>query len=82
MPIYEYECKQCGEISEFFEGMSQDNSGRKCKICGGNELTKILSKGVSARMGGMMGSRGGKTCCGREERCDTAPCAQGQACHR
>ena len=82
MPIYEYECGVCGGISEFFEGMTQENPDHKCKFCESENLKKILSKGVSSRIGGIMGSQGGKTCCGREERCDTAPCAQGAACHR
>ncbi|MBN1662372.1 MAG: zinc ribbon domain-containing protein [Deltaproteobacteria bacterium] len=82
MPIYEYECASCGAVTEFFEGMAQENRERQCRSCGGGDLHKILSKGVAARMGGIMGSQGGKTCCGREERCETSPCAQGQACHR
>jgi len=82
MPIYEYECAKCGRISEFFEGMAQDQSVRRCDSCGSEDLRKILSRGVQSRIGHIMGSQSGKTCCGREERCDTAPCAQGTACHK
>lgn len=82
MPIYEYECAKCGVISELFEGMTQEQSIRKCDSCGSEDLTRILSRGVQSRMGQVMGSQGGKTCCGREERCDTPPCAKGTACHK
>ncbi len=82
MPIYEYECAKCGGVSEFFEGMTQEQSVRKCNACGSEDLRRILSRGVQSRMGRLMGSQGGKPCCGREERCNTAPCAQGAACHK
>lgn len=82
MPIYEYECTTCGGISEFLEGITQEQSVMKCGFCGCEDLTKIISKSVQSRTGHVMGSQGGKTCCGEEERCDTAPCAQGAACHK
>ena len=82
MPIYEYECAVCGGISELLEGVTEEQTERKCGSCGSAKLTRILSKGVQSRTGHVMGSQGGKTCCGREERCDTAPCAQGAACHK
>jgi putative FmdB family regulatory protein len=82
MPIYEYECCKCGVISEFFEGMTQEQPVRKCDACGSDDLTRIMPRGVQSRMGQVMGSQGGKTCCGREDRCDTPPCAKGAACHK
>ncbi len=82
MPIYEYECTACGGISELLEGMTEEQTARRCRVCGNEDLKRILSKGVTSRIGQIMGSRGGRTCCGREERCDTAPCAQGAACHK
>jgi putative FmdB family regulatory protein len=65
MPIYEYECAMCGRVSEFLEGMTQEKSVRKCSSCGSEDLTRIMSKGVQSRTGQLMGSQGGKTCCGR-----------------
>jgi putative FmdB family regulatory protein len=82
MPIYEYECTMCGGISEFLEGMTEEQSVRECGSCGSEDLKKTLSKCVQSRTGYVMGSQGGKTCCGREERCDTVPCAQGETCHK
>ena len=40
----------------------------------------VLSKGVTSRMDGMIGARGGKTCCGREERCGEPPCHEPGSC--
>lgn len=82
MPIYEYECTICGEISEFLEGITREQSVRECGSCGSKDLMRIMSKSVQSKTGHIMGSQGGKTCCGREERCDTAPCDQGAACGR
>jgi len=82
MPIYEYECSVCGEITEFLEGMTAGKTVRKCSSCGSEALARILSKSISSRTGKIMGSQGGKTCCGREDRCNTSPCAQGAACHK
>jgi putative FmdB family regulatory protein len=82
MPLYEYKCAACSEITEFLEGVMQEKAIRQCSSCGSVDLTRILSKGVSSRMGQIIGSQGGKTCCGREERCNTSPCAQGAACHK
>ncbi|MFK5953395.1 MAG: zinc ribbon domain-containing protein [Desulfobacterium sp.] len=42
MPIYEYECSECGQIEEAFQKMS-DPPLSKCKHCQGN-LHKILSQ--------------------------------------
>jgi putative FmdB family regulatory protein len=42
MPIFEYKCADCGEISEFLQG-----SGKKpdiiCAHCGGKDLAKQFS---------------------------------------
>jgi putative FmdB family regulatory protein len=42
MPIYEYECSECGQIEEAFQKMS-DPPLSKCKHCQGG-LHKILSQ--------------------------------------
>ena len=33
MPTYEYECKECGKTSEFFQGINEAPK-RKCPHCG------------------------------------------------
>lgn len=80
MPIYEYECLSCGRLSEFIEGVYGGTTDRMCKHCGGALLKRVLSKGVTSRLDGIIGDRGGKTCCGREERDGSPPCSEPGAC--
>jgi putative FmdB family regulatory protein len=41
MPIYEYECKQCGAVEEVFQKISE-NPLSECKKCSG-KLHKLIS---------------------------------------
>ncbi len=82
MPIYEYKCKNCDKISEFLIGVNQDKPEIKCEFCGSKELEKIFSKTIVRTNSSIPGLRGGKTCCGRDERCDTPPCSDDGACKR
>lgn len=78
MPIYEYRCKNCGERVEILV-RSGSNGSPICPNCGSALLEKLLSVPHV-----MMGQRrpAGRTCCGREERCETPPCSEGGACRR
>jgi putative FmdB family regulatory protein len=78
MPIYEYRCKNCGKISEFMIRVGKEDDEIKCQHCGSKNLEKILSRSFISTSGQMIGSQGGRTCCGREERCETPPCADGR----
>lgn len=42
MPIYEYRCKKCGQISEFLE---EAGSSKKhvCQKCGSRAVEKVFS---------------------------------------
>jgi putative FmdB family regulatory protein len=42
MPIYEYECKDCGHVFDALQKMSDDPL-RDCPDCGKPELKKLLS---------------------------------------
>ncbi len=73
MPIYEYKCKDCGKITEILTGVIKSDNKFECNNCGGNNLEKMfstpyLSKNTRPK---------GKTCCGKEERCETPPCSTG-----
>jgi len=82
MPIYEYECAACGRTSEFIEGISGGGLDRTCKHCGGVSLQRVPSRGVTARRDGIIGDRGGKTCCGREDNSGSPPCDEPGSCCR
>ena len=47
MPIYEYRCEKCGEITSFMEKMFERprlfGRRRRCRRCGGKKLVKVLS---------------------------------------
>jgi putative FmdB family regulatory protein len=77
MPIYEYQCEDCGKISEFLIGVSREDDDIRCQYCGSEKMKKILSKSFVSASGNLIGSQGGKTCCGREERCEKPPCSTG-----
>ncbi len=42
MPIYEYECKNCGKITEALQSFS-DPPLKKCEYCKKNKLEKMIS---------------------------------------
>lgn len=43
MPIYEYECKDCGRIGGFLVMKPADARGLRCKDCRGRRLSRVLS---------------------------------------
>jgi putative FmdB family regulatory protein len=43
MPIYEYECKKCGNKFEFFHWSGEDEKLLKCPKCGDKSPRKLVS---------------------------------------
>jgi putative FmdB family regulatory protein len=43
MPIFEYDCKKCGKVSEFLIGVSASEPEIVCSHCGSEELAKRFS---------------------------------------
>ena len=43
MPIYEYECSECGERFEFRRNMSDDDGEIRCPKCGVEEVGRVFS---------------------------------------
>jgi len=81
MPIYEYECRNCGKISEFLIGVMEKEARIECKYCRSKEMNKIFSKSFISTGGDLINMQNDKTCCGKDERCDIPPCSDG-ACQR
>lgn len=79
MPIYEYRCEQCGNLSEYLVGIGNDEPIR-CKHCGSAHMSRILSAASFTLPSSPRAL--GRTCCGREERCERPPCSEGGACRR
>lgn len=49
MPIYEYQCRRCQAISAFLLLRQDEAFAPVCKRCGGQELTRVLSR-VNVRL--------------------------------
>ena len=75
MPIYEYHCRSCNST---FETLTLGDDAPVCPHCGSASLDKLLSAPVI--LSGRTTRPVGRTCCGREERCDTPPCSTGESC--
>lgn len=43
MPIYEYQCNQCGERFEVRQSMGADSSDLDCPKCSSRDLRRLLS---------------------------------------
>ena len=82
MPIYEYKCQVCGKISEFLEGVGQGKIEKVCKHCNSEKLNKVFSASNVSSNNHFIASQGGKTCCGKDERCDVPPCSDNGTCIR
>lgn len=77
MPIYEYKCQSCGQISEVLIHGFNSNKKLVCSKCGSEDLQKLMSV---PNMVTEKPNAPGTTCCGRTERCDTPPCSSGGCC--
>ncbi len=44
MPIYEYQCEDCGRVSEFFILKSDEAFIPQCKRCKSKKMSRILSR--------------------------------------
>ena len=42
MPLFEYRCEKCGEVTEFLESF-QGRKHHVCSRCGSKRMTKLLS---------------------------------------
>jgi putative FmdB family regulatory protein len=86
MPTYEYECDECGLHFEQWQSISEKPLG-ECPHCGG-QVRRLISGGIGFIMGGNKYrvdqpkkndcslESSGKTCCGRNERCDSPRCEE------
>jgi putative FmdB family regulatory protein len=79
MPIYEYECRECGRTSELLLRSAEAEKNLRCSFCGSDSIIRLIS--VPGIIKNETHSPG-NTCCGREERCDTPPCSGGGGCCR
>lgn len=43
MPMYEYRCNECGEVSEILTGVSREEPEIQCDSCQSSNLEKLIS---------------------------------------
>jgi putative FmdB family regulatory protein len=43
VPVYEYECVNCGEKTQRLQKAGEDSSGSRCLTCGMGILRKVFS---------------------------------------
>lgn len=79
MPLYDYECRDCGEISERFLHGVGNAKAIVCPACGSERMVKLFSGSYLVQT---ETRAPGRTCCGRTERCETPPCSASDACSR
>lgn len=79
MPIYEYRCQSCGQVSEVLIRGFESIKKPTCSNCGSDDMQKLLS--VPSLLSERHNNQG-TTCCGRTERCDKPPCSTGEKCQR
>ncbi len=73
MPIYEYQCRQCGAVSEIFFNVGAHSDPLICSSCGGSELEKKLSAAsIAVTAGPSENIR-----CGPEAQCYSGACNTG-----
>ena len=77
MPIYDFRCRECGEVSEFLVTSFSDGSTLACSACGSRNLERLISAPTLLKNSI---NAPGKTCCGLEERCESPPCSTGDQC--
>jgi putative FmdB family regulatory protein len=79
MPIYDFRCQECGELSEALLSISSDSRTLACPSCGSQNLERLISAPSLMKE---KANPPGTTCCGRTERCETPPCSTDKGCHR
>ena len=78
MPIYEYQCTNCDCRVEVLVRTGGDVP--RCPNCGSPLHERLLS--TPYVMSGRTTRQPGRSCCGREERCDSPPCSSGGDCRK
>lgn len=53
MPIYEYQCRECGTKCEIFEKSMNSKGEHKCPSCGSGKLKKLMSGFTAGKNAGV-----------------------------
>ncbi|OQX64923.1 MAG: hypothetical protein B5M55_05170 [Desulfococcus sp. 4484_242] len=80
MPIYEFECKDCGHVTEILMA-SHETDLVVCGRCGGKNLIKVLSAHAAVNTSSGFPKNGADRCCGAGGPPSTCP-GPGSCCGR
>lgn len=76
MPIYEYRCEGCGQVTEALVWNEQETKAVRCAQCGDHRLTRVYLSPI-APVPAAAKKAGAVTCCGEGQGCsDPKRCCQ------
>ena len=78
MPIHEYRCVDCGEVSELLVGIGRNSDNLSCRSCGGSNLEELMSASAISIKDAPGGQPMGSTCCGSDP--SKQGCVPGSCC--
>jgi putative FmdB family regulatory protein len=78
MPIYEYRCSECGQVSELLVNIGRNSDELICASCGGSRLEQLMSAPVVSVNNEPSGHAAGSTCCGSTP--SNKGCVPGSCC--
>jgi len=67
MPIYEYRCGECGEVSEVLVFGTEEAAA--CRVCGSSDLTKLMSAHNTTSSAPSVPAPACGSCCGSPNSC-------------
>jgi putative FmdB family regulatory protein len=62
MPLYEFDCRECGARFEKLVPKAGETRGLKCPACGGRRLEERISAFASVSKGNVRGTASSGTC--------------------
>jgi len=84
MPIYEYQCENCGKRTEILHKRLEEKEPIICPNCGSTEMKKLISLPfINTNSPLDVGKKKAPTtCCGSDTPCATPPCSTDGVCKR
>jgi len=75
MPIYEYRCQACGQVTEALIRTTQEADSVRCERCGDSRLERVYLSPIAPVPAAA--KSGGAACCGEQGGCsDPKRCCQ------
>ena len=84
MPIYEYQCEDCGKRIEILHKRLGQEKTINCPDCASNKIKKLISLPFINTNSPLDAAKkkAPTTCCGNDTPCATPPCSTDGTCKR